>query len=163
MSAPRVNPHAGVVTRILAGVADTGVVVLVAVLLYLGLSGTVFLWSPLSFTWLRPSTPLTVVVMGLVATGYLTAAWVMTGRTYGAALLGLRVLAARGGKLGWARATVRALTCVVFPAGLLWSAVSPTRRSLQDVLVGSVVVYDEHRDGGVRAGAATAPGAGTGP
>jgi hypothetical protein len=45
---------------------------------------------------------------------------------------------------------VRAVVYVVFPLGLLWSAVSSSRRSLQDVLVGSVVVYDWHRDGGAR-------------
>jgi hypothetical protein len=37
------------------------------------------------------------------------------------------------------------------PIGLLWTAVSPTRRSLHDYLVRSVVIYDWHRDGGERA------------
>ena len=35
--------------------------------------------------------------------------------------------------------------------GRSWAAVSPTRRSLQDLLLGSVVVYDWHRDRGTRA------------
>ena len=37
------------------------------------------------------------------------------------------------------------MLCVVFPVGLLWSAVSRERRSLQDLVVRSVVVYDWHR------------------
>jgi hypothetical protein len=34
------------------------------------------------------------------------------------------------------------LLYVIFPVGLLWSAVSRERRSLQDVVVRSIVVYD---------------------
>jgi uncharacterized RDD family membrane protein YckC len=87
-----------------------------------------------------------------VATVYLTVAWARTGRTRGGSLLGLRVVSAQLGPLGWWRAAMRAVTYVVFPVGLLWSAVSPTRRSVQDLLVRSVVVYDWRRDGGARLG-----------
>ena len=54
-------------------------------------------------------------------------------------------------------AAARAVAYVVFPVGLLWTAVSPTRRSVQDVLVRSVVVYDWRRDGGARLGVAEQP------
>jgi hypothetical protein len=40
---------------------------------------------------------------------------------------------------------------------LLWTAVSPTRRSVQDILVRSLVVYDWRRDGGARLGVAERP------
>ncbi len=61
------------------------------------------------------------------------------------------MLSARHGLLGWTRSTLRALVCVLLPIGLFWSAVSPTRRSVQDVLFRSIVVYDWHQDRGVRA------------
>jgi uncharacterized RDD family membrane protein YckC len=44
--------------------------------------------------------------------------------------------------LGWIRAILRALACVIFPVGLLWSTVSATRRSLQDIVFRTLVVYD---------------------
>jgi len=142
MSATPGPCHAGVVTRLLAAAVDLVVVVLLTALVYLSIAGVRFAWSPLAFTWPRPTTEVTVVVGGLIATTYLTVAWVTTGCTYGAGLLGVRVLARRGGRLGWARASVRALACVAFPVGLLWCAISPTRRSVQDLVVGSIVVYD---------------------
>lgn len=64
--------------------------------------------------------------------GYLTAGWATTGRTGGTAVLGLRVLSISRARLGWGRALLRAVLCVVFPVGLLWSGASRERRSLQD-------------------------------
>jgi uncharacterized RDD family membrane protein YckC len=145
------GPRAGVVTRLLAAAADVVVVVLLTASVYLTITGARFVWSPLAFTWPRPTTDVIVVVAALIATGYLTVAWATTGCTYGAGLLGVRVLARRGGRLGWARASVRALACVLFPVGLLWCAISPTRRSVQDLVVGSIVTYDGRRDVGGRA------------
>jgi uncharacterized RDD family membrane protein YckC len=58
---------------------------------------------------------------------------------------------------------LRALACVFFPVGLLWCAISPTRRSVQDLLLGSVVIYEVHPDPGVRVTAGSRdPGAGPG-
>ena len=104
-----------------------------------------FLVSPLSFRWPVPSSVLSVAIGMLLAVGYLTVGWATVGRTGGAAVLGLRVLSTGRSRLGWARAVLRAVLCVVFPVGLLWSAVSRERRSLQDLVVRSVVVYDWHR------------------
>jgi uncharacterized RDD family membrane protein YckC len=149
MSAP--GGHAGVVTRSLAAAVDTAVVAVAMVIVYLGTAAVRFAFMPLAFIWPRPGPVFSVVGAAVVATAYLSAAWAITGRTYGGGLLGLRVLSARRGLIGWPRAILRAVACVVFPAGLLWAAVSPTRRSLQDLLLGSVVVYDWHRDRGTRA------------
>jgi uncharacterized RDD family membrane protein YckC len=155
--------RAGVVTRTLAAAADVLVVVLLTAGVYLAVVAARFVWFPLAFTWPRPTTAVTVVVAGLIATVYLTVAWATTGRTYGAGLLGVRVLGRRSGRLGWARATLRALACVFFPVGLLWCAISPTRRSVQDLLLGSVVIYEVHPDPGVRVTAGSRdPGAGPG-
>jgi uncharacterized RDD family membrane protein YckC len=40
------------------------------------------------------------------------------------------------------RSFARAVLYVLFPAGLLWVLVSRRNASLQDLLVGTVVVYD---------------------
>jgi uncharacterized RDD family membrane protein YckC len=149
-----VNPPAGpagVVTRVIAAVVDTIVVAVASGLLYVGVVAARFAWSAVDFTWPRPSSSVALTVSGVLAIAYLTIAWATTGRTYGAGLLGVRVLSARHGVLGWFRAGVRAAACVLFPLGLLWCAVSRSRRSLHDILVRSVVVYDWHRDRGVRA------------
>ena len=58
-----------------------------------------------------------------VAVVYLAAAWTTTGRTYG----------------------TRLLACVLLPVCLLWCGVSPSRRSLQDVVFRTVVLYDSTR------------------
>jgi uncharacterized RDD family membrane protein YckC len=147
--------RAGVVTRALAAVVDTVVAAGVTVLLYLGFVGLRFAWSPLTFQWPTPPSHLFVVIFAGVAALYLTVAWAGTGRTRGGSLLGIRVVSTRGEPLGWLRAALRAVMYVVFPLGLLWSVVSSRRRSLQDVLVRSVVVYDWHRDGGARLAEAT--------
>jgi uncharacterized RDD family membrane protein YckC len=137
--------HAGVVTRLLAAGVDVGVVVLLTVVLDLATAGVRFVWSPLDFRWPRPATSTAVVVLLAVAVLYLTVGWATTGRTYGDKLLGLRVLSGRrGGLLGWTRSLLRALACVLWPVGLLWSGVSRARSSLQDIVFRSVVVYDAH-------------------
>jgi RDD family len=139
---PQPTTSAGVVTRVLAACVDLAAVALATVLLDLAAAGVRFAWSPAAFRWPQPAAGVTTLVVLAVAVGYLTVAWAMTGRTYGARLLGLRVLSSRHTLLGWTRSVLRALTCVLLPVGLLWSGVSANRRSLQDVVFRSVVVYD---------------------
>jgi uncharacterized RDD family membrane protein YckC len=134
--------HAGVVTRLLAAAVDAVLVVLLAAALDLAAAGARFLWSPVSFRWPRPTTEVLVVAVLAVAVLYLTAGWALAGRTYGSRLMGLRVLSSRLRLLGWTRSLVRALTCVIWPIGLLWCGVSRTRSSVADLVVRSVVVYD---------------------
>jgi uncharacterized RDD family membrane protein YckC len=136
--------HAGVVTRLLAAGVDVVAVVLLTVVLDLAAAGVRFVWSPVDFRWPRPEIEIAVVVLLGVAVLYLTVAWAMTGRTYGGRLLGLRVLSRRGALLGWTRSFLRAVTSVLWPVGLLWSGISRTRSSLQDLVFRTVVVYDSH-------------------
>ena len=136
--------RAGVVTRSLAAGVDVIAVVLLAVLLDLTAAGVRFVWSPVNFRWPRLETEVVVVVLLCVAVLYLTVAWATTGRTYGGRLLGLRVLSVRGELLGWTRSFLRALASVLWPVGLLWSGVSRSRSSVQDLVLRTVVVYDAH-------------------
>jgi uncharacterized RDD family membrane protein YckC len=134
--------HAGVVTRLLAAAVDAVLVVLLAAVLDLAAAGARFLWSPVNFRWPRPTTEVLVVAVLAVAVVYLTAGWALAGRTYGSRLMGLRVLSSRLRLLGWTRSFMRALTCVIWPVGLLWCGISRTRSSVADLVVRSVVVYD---------------------
>jgi uncharacterized RDD family membrane protein YckC len=133
---------AGVVTRSLAGAVDAAVVVVLAAALDLAAAGARFVWSPIDFRWPRPDAAVTVGVLLVVAVAYLAAGWTMAGRTYGGRLLGLRVLSSRRELLGWTRSLLRAVVCVVWPIGLLWCVISLRRRSVADLVVRSVVVYD---------------------
>ncbi|WP_202946302.1 MULTISPECIES: RDD family protein [Pseudonocardia] len=141
---------AGIVSRTLAAVVDLLVVLVLMGAAFLAVAGVRFLVSPIAFRWPSPSWTQSVTVSGLLAVGYLTVGWAIAGRSYGGAVLGLRVRSARGAQPGWVRAGLRAVLCVVFPLGLAWAVVSRRRRSLQDLAVGTVVVYDwEPRDGQV--------------
>jgi uncharacterized RDD family membrane protein YckC len=144
--------HAGVVTRLLAAAVDAVVVVVLAALLDLAAAGARFLWSPVDFRWPRPTAVDAVVVLLLVAVVYLAVGWGLAGRTYGARLLGLRVLSSRHELLGWIRAVLRALVCVLWPIGLLWCGISRARLSLADIVLRSVVVYDARPYARIRGG-----------
>jgi uncharacterized RDD family membrane protein YckC len=131
-----------VVTRLLAAAVDAVAVVALAALFDLGAAAARFLWSPMDFRWPHVATPVVIGVLLVVAVAYLAAGWALAGRTYGSKLLGLRVLTTRHRLLGWTRSVLRALVCVLWPVGLLWCAVSRTRRSVADLVLGTVVVYD---------------------
>jgi uncharacterized RDD family membrane protein YckC len=135
---------AGIVTRFAAMGVDTAMVVVMGSVAYFAVAGVRLVLSPRSFEW--PDAPLWFSLgLGLViAVLYLTASWAMTGRSYGDSLLGLRVLSSRREIPGWTLSFVRAVFCVLFPVGLLWVALSPQRRSIQDVVLRTVVVYDWH-------------------
>jgi uncharacterized RDD family membrane protein YckC len=133
---------AGIVSRTLAAVVDALVALGIAVGLWGGATAVRFIARPRRFTVPSPTVSFALAMFSLVAVLYLAASWALVGRTAGAQLLGLRVTRLRGQRTGWLRSLARATLYVVFPVGLAWSAVSRSRRSLQDLLVGTVVVYD---------------------
>lgn len=134
--------RAGVVTRVVASFLDLLVVIGVLVAVYAAIAATLFLLHPSRFHWperLGWTVPLVGV---LVLIPYLTLSWTTTGRTYGDAVLGLRVVDAANNPPHVARALVRATLCASVPIGLLWVAVSRTNRSMHDFLTRTSVVYD---------------------
>lgn len=133
---------AGIVTRVAAMGIDMGIVILLGSVVYMTVAAARLVWSPTTFSWPEVSFFLTIVVEFTIAVLYLTGSWAMTGRSYGATLLGLRVLSRHGKIPGWALAFVRAVLCLFFPVGLFWVVLSPERRSIQDVMLRTVVVYD---------------------
>ncbi|QRP43273.1 RDD family protein [Amycolatopsis sp. FDAARGOS 1241] len=138
---------AGIVTRSVAAVVDAAVVGLAEAAGYFAVAAVSYAAAPWSFRWPAPPPVFTGVLGGVFAIVYLTVSWRTLGRTYGGALLGLRVLTDGGRRLGWPRAALRALFYVVFPVGLLWVAVSPRRRSVPDVVLRTTVRYDWTTEG----------------
>jgi len=133
---------AGLLTRSIAGGVDAFVVVVVLLAAYLVFNGVRFLWHPVGFEFRGSSTILNLVSGLIVLVIYLAVAWATSGRTYGDHVMGLRVVSRDGGPVGALRACVRAVTYVAFPLGLVWCAGGTSRRSVQDVLFRTAVVYD---------------------
>lgn len=133
---------AGIVTRLVAAVLDMVVVGAVMVGLYAGLVGVIFFLGPRSFHFPEPSLLLSLTTAFAIAFLYLTGAWAWSGRTYGDLVMGLRVISRRGRPLRLPRAAARAALVVLFPIGLVWVPVGRNNRSVQDLLLGTQVVYD---------------------
>ena len=133
---------AGIVTRILAALIDGVVVAALTGAVFGAVVAGMFVVNPVSFRWPHGLLAEASLVTVGVAVGYLTVGWAIAGRTVGGAVLGVRVVANGGGRLGWTRSACRALLCVLVPLGLLWAAVSARRRSVQDLVVRSTVLYD---------------------
>lgn len=134
--------RAGLVSRLVASVIDGLVVALVLVTGYAAWAGLLFLVDPTGFSFPEGSWIFSLAAGFVVLVVYLTAAWTISGRTYGSLVMGLRVVDRRGRKLRLPGALVRALACAVFPIGLLWCAGSRESRSVQDVLLRTSVIYD---------------------
>jgi uncharacterized RDD family membrane protein YckC len=135
--------RAGVVTRLAAAVIDALVVGAVLLGGYLGLAGLLLLIDPRGFSWPGSSIFLSLAMGCAVAEVYLTLGWWLGGRTYGYLVMGLRLLGRSGRpRLRFLAAALRALFCVAFPVGVLWVAVSRHNRSVQDIVLGTSVVYD---------------------
>jgi uncharacterized RDD family membrane protein YckC len=139
---PYQGRRAGVVSRVLAVGIDAVVIVVLEVALYAAWAGFLFLRRGRSFQF--PTVDLApAITIGLaVFIVYATVGWSTTGRTYGGDMIGLRVVDRRGGRLRPAAASVRAVLCTIFPLGLFWCVVSRENRSVQDLVLGSSVVYD---------------------
>jgi uncharacterized RDD family membrane protein YckC len=137
---------AGIVTRGVAAGIDLGVVLGILGGAYLGLLLTRLLLSPQSFSFPDPG-PLWSIASWLgMSIVYLTGCWATTGRTVGSLAMGVRVTNRRHQRVRWAVALPRAIACVFFPVGLLWVVLDPNRRSLQDIVLRTEVVYDWRQD-----------------
>ena len=126
MTAPEVRA-AGIVSRGVAGVVDVLVVLVVLAVVYVGWVFVRLGFSPRAFSFL--------------ATLYLAACWAVSGRTVGAVMMGIEVVGRGQRRLSPATAALRALGCVFFPIGLGWVSIDRDRRSAQDIVLGTRVIY----------------------
>ena len=134
--------RAGVVSRTTAMVIDAAYVVVLVGVAYLGYSAFRFLREPRRFTWPVVSSTQFITAALILAAIALAIGWAGVGRTAGMRIMGLRIVSRSGGTLGFTMALLRAITCVVFPLGLFWSAVSKRNASVHDLIFRTSVIYD---------------------
>ena len=134
--------RAGVASRTVAMVIDTAYVVVLVGVAYLAFSAFRFLRDPRAFSWPVVSSTQFITAALVLAAIALAVAWAGVGRTAGMRIMGLRIVNRSGGTLGFTVALLRAITCVVFPIGLFWSAVSKRNASVHDLVFRTSVIYD---------------------
>jgi uncharacterized RDD family membrane protein YckC len=132
---------AGIITRGLAAVIDLLVVLLIMSALYGGLVLVRLVYSPAAFSLPSLNAVFSAVVTFVVAVVYLTACWTVSGSTAGAVAMGLRVVGRQSQRVRLPVGLLRAIGCVVFPIGLLWAVIDRRRRSLQDIVFRTRVIY----------------------
>jgi uncharacterized RDD family membrane protein YckC len=82
------------------------------------------------------------LMVWIVLVVYLAAGWGSAGRTLGKQMMGLRVVRPDRSRLRFGRALLRAVLCATFFPVLLLALVNRRNRGLEDVVFGTVVVYD---------------------
>ena len=139
---------AGFVTRAVSVLID---IALISVFVAAGWAATRFLLFVL-----RPSQALpepnavALLLFGYIVTVlYWAVCWSTSGRSVGAFIMGVRVRSADGTRVGWFRSLLRAVFCVMVPPGLLWSIVSRSNESVQDIVLRTRVVRDWARLGSI--------------
>lgn len=136
--------YAGVVSRFLAYVVDLGVSTGVFALGLAVISLAAQVVTGHTVTWHRSDVVVAVVFAGwqFFYYGY---SWAASGRTFGMAVLGVRVVRADGAHLetwrGFLRALVFPLSFLFFGLGLLGILVGRRHRALHDLIAGSAVIY----------------------
>ncbi len=141
-------PHSrypGLVSRLLALGLDA---VLVGALVALVGAGGPALWHTLTGNtpdWLRVCAS---VAAGAVPVVYFWLSWWAIGRSFGGLLLGFVVLRADGHRMRLLHAAARAFLGLLFAplwlVGMLLILVTPRRRALHDILLGTVVTRTTH-------------------
>lgn len=138
---PAVARTAGVVSRGVAAVIDLVFVGVLLAGLYVGLMLALLALNPGSFRFPALDVVFTGFVGFVVAVIYLAGCWSVSGCTAGAAVMGLQVVGRNSAKLKPIVGLLRAAACVIFPLGLAWVALDRDRRSLQDRIFRTRVVY----------------------
>lgn len=133
--------RAGFTTRFLASCIDIAVIAAVMFSVWLGIEILQLIFTP----GVEVDSPAaaTLVVWGyLLMSLYWTVAWATSGRSIGARLMGVRVVSRKGERLSWPVSLARGAFSVGFPFGLGWALVSRRNRSVQDVVLRTIVIYD---------------------
>jgi uncharacterized RDD family membrane protein YckC len=141
---PRLRGHyAGAVSRFVAYAADLGII---SLLFGLACAAVSFAASLVGhpINWSRSDLPV-AIAYGLWWFLYFAYSWAANGKTFGMALLGVRVVSTEGDVAGPRRAIVRAL---IFPLsflllglGFVGILIDSERRALHDIVAGTTVVY----------------------
>lgn len=137
----RLGTRAGIVSRLLADAIDGVVIVLLGLLVLVGVSVVVGLFTRTVEFVSLPQGARWILAAALFI-GYLGYGWGLEGRTVGKTAMGLRVVRDDGSDLSPARGLLRALLYFIVLPGILWAVVSRRNASLQDLVLGTSVVHD---------------------
>lgn len=133
--------RAGFTTRFLASAIDIALVALLMMGIWLGIEILQLIFTP--GVEVNPPRAATLVLWGYVFTTlYWTVAWATSGRSLGAWFMGVRVVNRKGERVRWLVSLARAAFSVGFPIGLGWALISKRNRSVQDVVLRTIVIYD---------------------
>lgn len=133
--------RAGFATRFLASVIDVSLVALLMMGVWLTIEILQLIFTP--GVNVEPPRAGTLVLWGYIFTTlYWTASWATNGRSIGAWVMGVRVVNRKGDRVHWPIALARAAFSVGFPIGLAWAIISRRNRSVQDVVLRTIVIYD---------------------
>jgi uncharacterized RDD family membrane protein YckC len=132
---------AGFTSRLIAAFIDIALVALLVLGAWGGWEALRYIMSV--FYDLPTAAGIPLLIIGYVLMWlYWTWSWSVGGRSLGNILMGLRVQTNRGENLGLGLAALRSALSVVIALGLLWSIFSRKNKSLQDIVLGTEVVFD---------------------
>jgi len=138
--------YAGPLSRLLAFVVDISFVWIAFVLLAAGVTFVADLFFSVDTSQSSGLGLVGLLILVIWAFTYMWFSLSVGGRTFGMALIGLRVLDRQGETLTGGQALKRTLvfpfSFLLFGLGFIGIFISPTRRTLHDAAAGSVVVYD---------------------
>jgi uncharacterized RDD family membrane protein YckC len=136
--------YAGFASRFAAYVVDVGTTTGVFMLALAAASFAVSVVTGRSINWTRSDTWAGFAYLAWLFI-YFAYSWAASGKTFGMALLGVRVVRSDGADAGARRAVVRTLALplsfLVFGLGFLGVLLGSRRRGLHDVIAGTVVIY----------------------
>ncbi|MBO3750176.1 RDD family protein [Streptosporangiaceae bacterium NEAU-GS5] len=139
---PAHGAFAGLVSRVAALLIDVLVLVVASAAVYAVLVGGASLTFDGIPSWIHS---VTQAVVSALPTVYFTVAWWLTGQTVGDAVMGVAVRDRALRRLGFVRALLRAVVGLalapVWLVGLVSVLLDARRRSLLDMVFGTVVVY----------------------
>ncbi len=136
--------YAGSVSRFLAYAIDLAACSGVFAAALAGISYAAQVVTGRQVTWNRENLVVAIIFVAwqFLYFGY---SWAASGRTFGMAVLGVRVVRADGAIIdpwrGVLRAFVFPLSFLLFGLGFLGILIQPERRALHDLIAGTAVVY----------------------
>jgi uncharacterized RDD family membrane protein YckC len=136
--------YAGFASRFVAFIVDEGAATGVFALTLAVISFAASVLTGKSISWNRSDLWLSLAFVGWQFL-YFAYSWAASGKTFGMALLGVRVVRADGADAGARRAVVRTLALplsfLLLGLGFIGILLGRNRRALHDVIAGTVVIY----------------------
>lgn len=136
--------YAGFASRFTAFFVDAAASTAVFMLALAAVSFAVSVVTGTSVNWNRGDTWAGIAFVAWLFI-YFAYSWAASGKTFGMALLGVRVMRSDGADAGAGRAVVRTLALplsfLIFGLGFVGILLGRQRRALHDVIAGTVVVY----------------------